>query len=446
MPFDARTYRVLIASPSDLQEEREIATHAIHDWNDQHAAAEAVVLLPEKYETHAIPQTGVRPQQAINDQLVNRCDLLIGMFWTKYGSDTGVADSGTVEEINEAVSAGKPVMLYFSARAVDPTKIDIDQHQKLTRFKEETYKNALVGKFRDPSELRQILLRDLVHLVRSIKSKENTAPTVERDGEQLRLEHVNFINKLVGPKLPRFPGPKLIFELGMTVPNPGLCSREDLFRFVKRSVLQNHLLDEDARLDPGSRKGSLFASPEVLRHAAAISCFEEASRVDPFSPRDIRLLTTKFIVFDSSGFIDAHIGFPERKYATRFGPGGGAADPVDSYCFWHVVFYLQYLLWWAYEFYSHFSADAMLGLKVSLQQLDGELLKLEYGVCSPSQGAVSAVEARELQCGSRDILDYSRELVTSICGELLWGLGEEEPPPKEEVAQLVRMLWNGRDC
>ena len=46
MSFKAEVYRVLIASPSDLDEERQIATQAINDWNSQHALAESVVLLP----------------------------------------------------------------------------------------------------------------------------------------------------------------------------------------------------------------------------------------------------------------------------------------------------------------------------------------------------------------------------------------------------------------
>jgi hypothetical protein len=57
MSFTAATYRVLIASPSDLTEEREAATMAINDWNE-HAAAEGIVLLPVKWETHARPEYG----------------------------------------------------------------------------------------------------------------------------------------------------------------------------------------------------------------------------------------------------------------------------------------------------------------------------------------------------------------------------------------------------
>jgi len=50
MSFKAQTFRVLIASPSDLTEERRAATEAINDWNVQHATAESTVLLPVKWE------------------------------------------------------------------------------------------------------------------------------------------------------------------------------------------------------------------------------------------------------------------------------------------------------------------------------------------------------------------------------------------------------------
>jgi hypothetical protein len=135
MPFKAETYRILIASPSDLAEERQAATEAVHQWNAQHAIAESVFLLPVRWETHAAPQSDLRPQEALNRQLVCGCDILVGMFWTRLGSRTGVAESGTVEEIDQFVAAGKPALLYFSSRAIDPNKIDLKQFKKLKSFK-----------------------------------------------------------------------------------------------------------------------------------------------------------------------------------------------------------------------------------------------------------------------------------------------------------------------
>jgi len=170
MPFKSETYRILIGSPSDLAEERQAVTDAINDWNDQHAASELTVLLPVRWETHAIPQSGVRPQKAINDQLVRRCDILVGMFWTRIGTSTGIADSGTVEEIDQFVAAGKPTLLYFSSRPIDPNRIDLKQHKKLKSFKTATCKKALIGQFRTVDGLRQTIARDLMQLVRGLKA------------------------------------------------------------------------------------------------------------------------------------------------------------------------------------------------------------------------------------------------------------------------------------
>jgi len=131
MSFHPVAFRVLIASPSDMPEERRAATDTIDEWNALHAATEGVVLLPVRWETHAMPETGVRPQDAINRQLVSECDILLGLFWTKLGTNTGVAESGTVEEIDEFVGSHRPAMLYFSRRPIDPTKIDQTQHARL---------------------------------------------------------------------------------------------------------------------------------------------------------------------------------------------------------------------------------------------------------------------------------------------------------------------------
>jgi hypothetical protein len=47
--------------------------------------------------------------------------------------NTGVAESGTVEEIDQFVAAAKPTMLYFSRRPIDPNSINLTQ-QKASEF------------------------------------------------------------------------------------------------------------------------------------------------------------------------------------------------------------------------------------------------------------------------------------------------------------------------
>src|SRR5216683_363056 len=195
MAFNAITYRVLIASPSDLAEERAAVAATITEWNAQHAAAESVVLLPVAWETHATPATGVRPQGEINRQLVDDADILVGMFWTRMGAPTGVAESGTVEEIDRFVGAGKPAMLYFSRRPIDPGRIDPDQHGRVRVFEERMRKTAVVGRFETVDELKALVLRDLTARVREVAPGRKAGP-ISRGDQTILAAYEEFWDKI----------------------------------------------------------------------------------------------------------------------------------------------------------------------------------------------------------------------------------------------------------
>lgn len=176
MSYEAKVLSILIASPSDVQEEREIAVKTIQEWNELHSSSKQVVLLPVRWETHTTPEYGARPQELINKQIVDECDILIGIFWTKLGSPTGVADSGTLEEIDRVASSNKPIMLYFSRATMDPEQIDTEQLIKLREFKAKTYKNALVENFNNQIDFKDKLSKQLERQVLKIRSTEGSAP------------------------------------------------------------------------------------------------------------------------------------------------------------------------------------------------------------------------------------------------------------------------------
>ena len=91
MPKTVTLYSVLIASPSDVLNERRIIRQVIHDWNTSAGQTQGINLSPTMWETHATPEMGDRPQAIINKHLVEDCDILVGVFWTRMGSPTGVA-------------------------------------------------------------------------------------------------------------------------------------------------------------------------------------------------------------------------------------------------------------------------------------------------------------------------------------------------------------------
>lgn len=173
MSYSARVFRILVASPSDVSEEREIAINTIQAWNDLNSSERQIVLLPLRWETHAAPEYGHRPQEVINRQVVDHCDLLVGIFWTRIGSPTGAAESGTIEEIERVAKQGKPVMLYFSQSRQNPDNIDLDQLKRLRDFKSKTFPNSLVENYINQIEFRDKLWRQLEIQLRTLLAEEN---------------------------------------------------------------------------------------------------------------------------------------------------------------------------------------------------------------------------------------------------------------------------------
>jgi hypothetical protein len=68
--YTATVINVIIASPSDVPQERLIALDVIAEWNTIHAKDRNTVLMPIGWETHSAPDTGDRPRAIINGQLL----------------------------------------------------------------------------------------------------------------------------------------------------------------------------------------------------------------------------------------------------------------------------------------------------------------------------------------------------------------------------------------
>lgn len=161
MAYSATVIPVMIASPGDVAEEREIIRTVIHDWNDVNATASRVVLTPIAWETHSSPELGMRAQELINIRLLKDCDLLVGVFWTRLGTPTGNSKSGTVEEIEEHLAAGKPAMIYFSSKPVAPESIDHKQFAEVQVFKDRCKDLGLIEFFDNAQQFKEKFAKQL---------------------------------------------------------------------------------------------------------------------------------------------------------------------------------------------------------------------------------------------------------------------------------------------
>jgi hypothetical protein len=89
MSYQATVYKVMIASPGDVEAERAVVREILSEWNTVNSDKRQVVLLAIGWETHSAPEMGDRPQAIINKRVLRDCDLLIGVFWTRIGTATG---------------------------------------------------------------------------------------------------------------------------------------------------------------------------------------------------------------------------------------------------------------------------------------------------------------------------------------------------------------------
>lgn len=184
MAQSATIYRVLVASPSDCVHERKAIPEVVALWNALNSLRTAAILEPVLWETHARPELGDRPQAIINKQLVIQCDILVGAFWTRLGTHTGAAESGTVEEIEAFRAAGKPVLLYFSAAPVVMDSVDQEQYRRLTEYRDRIRGEGIVFSYDSIGEFRELLLRHLTNTVADLHAMTSESSDVESDVDE----------------------------------------------------------------------------------------------------------------------------------------------------------------------------------------------------------------------------------------------------------------------
>jgi hypothetical protein len=155
MGFQANVLNVMVASPSDVAEEREIVSREIIKWNAANSPIRRLILQPVKWETHASPEMGLHPQQIINERLLIEADIVIGIFGIRIGTATAEYISGTVEEIKRHVAAGKRAMVYFSNVPVDPNAIDQAQWAAVLAFKRECQDDGLYVEYTSHHEFQE---------------------------------------------------------------------------------------------------------------------------------------------------------------------------------------------------------------------------------------------------------------------------------------------------
>lgn len=213
MPELISKYKIFLASPSDLSEERESINQVIDELNLTFGSQNNIVLELQKWETNSAPAISSESVQNIINNDIPTYDLFIGLLWLRFGTPTKEYGSGTEEEFNIAhkrfISDNNSVqiLLYFKNSAPQSlSNINPEQLTKIREFKSSLgEKNVLYWEFNLKDELERFLRIHIPKRIQNLKSipnlpektalVENEIAIIEKEEDFGILDYQEFIEE-----------------------------------------------------------------------------------------------------------------------------------------------------------------------------------------------------------------------------------------------------------
>lgn len=200
----AKTEQVLsifLASPGDVGSERNLVDAFVSEWNDLWSEDIGVHLKLVRWETRAYPAAGADAQDVINTQIGDEYDIFLGVMWKRFGTPTGRAASGTVEEFERAFAryrvSGNPQLMFYFKKVDADVDADADalQLEAVRQFRGKLAKEGLLyWEFLSADQFGQLVR---VHLTRHVQGwakqhRETVAPQQEKKND-LKNRYDNYL-------------------------------------------------------------------------------------------------------------------------------------------------------------------------------------------------------------------------------------------------------------
>ncbi len=185
MDQSMRVVRIFVASPSDVESERVCLMHVVDEINRTWGTEACCHMELVRWESHVAPDMG-RPQEVVNRQ-IDPYDIFIGIMWKRFGTPTGEADSGTVEEFELAYTSWRQthrprIMFYFNTALYSlETHEEADQLSKVLSFRTKLEKHGLVWLYEGVPEFEKAVREHLYKAVRELDLGETTSVSPSQD-------------------------------------------------------------------------------------------------------------------------------------------------------------------------------------------------------------------------------------------------------------------------
>lgn len=161
-----REIKVLLSCPGDAYKEcGKAVRETIEQFNQNQACRHGIKLTLLHWSTDSYAQSGGAPQSILNSQIVDKADMAIAIFWTRFGTPTESYGSGTEEEIARLIELKKQVFLFFYQK---PIPFDFysspSSSQEISKIND--FKKRYQGVFNtavDETELKEKIISNMDH-------------------------------------------------------------------------------------------------------------------------------------------------------------------------------------------------------------------------------------------------------------------------------------------
>lgn len=190
------TVRIIVASPGDVPAEREALSRVIDGLNTDVARGLGFDLRLWRWETDAYPGFHTAgPQRQIDDLMqIADSDIVIGIFWKRFGTPVSDARSGTEHELRRAIEAWKrnghpEIMLYFNKSTYSlQTSAEADQLKAVLAFHEEFSAQALMWSFEGVQGFETLVRQ---HLTSYLQQRSKQLQQAAHEADKDRREDAN---------------------------------------------------------------------------------------------------------------------------------------------------------------------------------------------------------------------------------------------------------------
>ncbi len=176
--------------------ERKAMEAVVADLNRHITPQLGLELRVYRWETDTYPSFHPEGLQGHIDETlqIDNCDIMIGIFWNRFGTPVAGANSGTEHELQRAHNAwlqskGKrpQIMIYFKKRKQEAKDdAEREQHQKVDAYKDLLSKQALCWPYKTKAEFLQLVRSHLMlYLMKHAGELGGRTYTVIRSADDL---------------------------------------------------------------------------------------------------------------------------------------------------------------------------------------------------------------------------------------------------------------------